>query len=319
MKRAAARCCADALARVLPSRTELTMRYLSLFLLFACLLPACSDNNNDKPALDDNNNDKEEARTCDHLYGLPTSNTGLTDEQCKPIIDLPGMEYFKEPEYSEEDVQKLEDAVLLTDMTKFYHITEDPYPSQEDYFGKHKETAVCAFIVTEDGYDLDTYDDDASALAAGAQITHYGPCGLCSSMQDLAVYIREPDLTAPVRSCGIKGGLGEPTAESEQKTRECLQDIGFSDPCIDIWYWDIENTKAECFDLCAPLLTAKHHDARNDYKLNACVQCDEDKSGPLFKVMAGRTRRNSGLSSALCRPCETVQPMDHTKYDWTVD
>lgn len=286
------------------------MRYLPLFLLLVFVLPACNDKNSEPG----------EPATCDHLYGLPTENTGLTDEQCKPIIDLPGMEYFEEPKYTEQDIQKLEDAVLLTDMReKFYNITENPYPNQDEYLGKHKETAVCAFIVTEDGYDLETYDDDAAALAAGAQITHYGPCGLCSSMQDLAVYIREPDLTAPVRSCGVIGGIGAPTEESLGKTRVCLAEIGFSDPCIDIWLWDIENTKTECIADCIFLLEAKHHDKDNDFKLNACVQCDEDKSGPLFKVMSGRTRRNSGLSSALCRPCETVQPMDHTKYDWTVD
>lgn len=282
------------------------MRYLPFLFLLACVFPACSDK--------DKNN---EATTCDHLFGLPTKNTGLTDEQCKPIIDLPGMEYFEEPEYSEAFIQTLENAVLTTDMReKFYNISEDPYPTQDQYLGKATDTAVCAFLTGDDGYELDTYDDDAAALAAGAQITHYGPCGLCSSMQDLAVYIREPDLTAPVRRCGIRGGLGEQTAESEQRTRECLQDIGFSDPCIDIWYWDIENTKAECFDLCVTRLNAKHHDEDDDYKLNACVQCDEDISGPLFKVMSGRTRRNSGLSSALCRPCETVQPMDHTTYEW---
>jgi len=34
-------------------------------------------------------------------------------------------------------------------------------------------------------------------------------------------------------------------------------------------------------------------------------------SGPVFKAVAGRTRRNSGLASALCRPCESVYPLEH--------
>lgn len=42
-----------------------------------------------------------------------------------------------------------------------------------------------------------------------------------------------------------------------------------------------------------------------------CIQCDEDRSGPVFKIVAGRTRRNSGLPNAICRPCSEVQPLVH--------
>ena len=48
-----------------------------------------------------------------------------------------------------------------------------------------------------------------------------------------------------------------------------------------------------------------------DGALNPCIQCDEDESGPVFKAVAGRTRRNSGLASALCRPCESVASVTH--------
>lgn len=280
------------------------MRYLLPFFLIAATLAGCSDKDSDNGPT-----------TCDHLYGLPTENTGLTDEECKPIIDLPGL-YFEEPIYTDAYIQQLENAVLLTDTREeFYNITEDPYPNQDAYIGQHSDDAVCGILMdseVEDGYRLKTYDDDASALADGAQITHYGPCGLCSTTQDLAVYIREPDLTAPVRKCGTKG-LGKPHEEAEPLARACLEDIGFSAGCIDIWYWDINNTKNQCMETCLPLLTDQHH--TKDQSLNDCIQCDEDESGPLFKVMSGRTRRNSGLSSALCRPCETVQPVDHN-YEW---
>lgn len=257
---------------------------------------------------------KELQGECSTLFGLPNENSGLTDEQCQPIINLPDL-HWEEPIYSNDYVEELENAVLLTDMReKFYNITENPYPNQDDYLGKHTENTVCGILIQPDGYELETYDSKEDAENAGAQITHHGPCGLCSTTQDLAVYIREPDLTAPVRACGVKG-LGKPQPEAEALARECLQDIGFSDPCIDIWYWDIENTKDQCMNICIKNgnLTKPHHN--EDLSLNACVQCDEDESGPLFKVMSGRTRRNSGLSSALCRPCQTVQPVDH-HYDW---
>lgn len=48
-----------------------------------------------------------------------------------------------------------------------------------------------------------------------------------------------------------------------------------------------------------------------DGTLNPCIQCDEDESGPVFKAVAGRTRRNSGLPNAICRPCSEVRPLVH--------
>jgi hypothetical protein len=48
-----------------------------------------------------------------------------------------------------------------------------------------------------------------------------------------------------------------------------------------------------------------------DGAINDCLQCDEDQSGPVFKSVAGRTRRNSGIPNAICRPCSDVQPLVH--------
>jgi len=48
-----------------------------------------------------------------------------------------------------------------------------------------------------------------------------------------------------------------------------------------------------------------------DGKLNECLQCDEDRSGPVFKAVAGRTRRNSGIQSSIRRPADEVSPVAH--------
>ena len=40
-------------------------------------------------------------------------------------------------------------------------------------------------------------------------------------------------------------------------------------------------------------------------------QRDEDESGAVFKAYAGRTRRNTGLASTICRPCAEVRPLVH--------
>ena len=144
-------------------------------------------------------------------------------------------------------------------------------------------------------------------LTAGATITHKGNCGQCSSLKNLSVYIRNPDLTDPVRSCGVTGML-----QGEEANIECLMEIGFEEACAQIWYFNTKHTREVCLDVCMSALDAPHH--QPDASLNDCIQCDEDQSGPIFKAVSGRTRRNSGLPSGLCRPCDSVYPAEHLGY-----
>jgi hypothetical protein len=128
---------------------------------------------------------------------------------------------------------------------------------------------------------------------------------VCSTLHDLAVYIRQKDLTAPVRSCAFaKGqdGGGDPDLD-------CLLGLGFDLPCAQVWAYNTANTQRECLSTCLATFTDPYNNP--DGTLNACLQCDEDRSGPVFKAVAGRTRRNSGLPNAICRPCSEVQPLVH--------
>ena len=53
------------------------------------------------------------------------------------------------------------------------------------------ETAVCGVLYvdeeTRSRYRLQNYTNADAARAAGAHVTHKTPCGLCSSLEDLAV------------------------------------------------------------------------------------------------------------------------------------
>lgn len=47
------------------------------------------------------------------------------------------------------------------------------------------------------------------------------------------------------------------------------------------------------------------------YRLNACLQCDECRSGPIFQKVAGRTRRGSSIASAISRPLDPSVEIIH--------
>lgn len=237
---------------------------------------------------------------CTALYGRPNENTGLSADQCGPAC--PCLDGWQAPEYTDADIDALE---ALQPSTAFEPLSADPYATPEDF--PLDEASVCAVVVNGDDYTLETFPDDAAAEAAGAQVTHDGACGLCSPLQDLAVYMSQGDLTEPVRACGLMGLSG-----GEEAQLQCLRELGFTEPCAQIWGYNTTHTRTMCLQTCLDLLDAPYHEP--DGSLNACLQCDENLSGPVFKAVAGRTRRNTGLASALCRPCDQVRRVVH-RYD----
>eukprot|EP01063_Lacrimia_lanifica_P030293 TRINITY_DN479_c0_g4_i1.p1 TRINITY_DN479_c0_g4~~TRINITY_DN479_c0_g4_i1.p1 ORF type:complete len:309 (+),score=96.49 TRINITY_DN479_c0_g4_i1:73-999(+) len=190
----------------------------------------------------------------------------------------------------------------------------------------------------------------AAANASGAvYMTHAHDCGVCSTLDQLGVYLAHADLTTPVRKCGellfydtLRKGWG--TA----KALQCLDDLGFADACKYIWLYNTAATKAACWEPCLAHLDSPNNDPTKafyetnygepwsaaaprgckntingapacedfqwrdgPYRLNPCLQCDECRSGPVFQRYAGRTRRDSGLDSAINRPPSQIVNMTH--------
>lgn len=240
----------------------------------------------------------DDSATCGRLFGLPSARTGLPPGQCAPDCACDGERWTP----LAWDVDLLADLRAYVLLNPPERLLSDPYADPDAW--PNRPQAACGAHFEADGYRLTTYDTPADARSAGAIVTHHGACGRCSSLQDLAIYIGIPDLTEPVRTCGIKG-----ISQGEEAQRECLLDIGFTAACADIWAYNTSHTRTACGAVCLPLLNAPYH--TEDGAPNACITCDEVESGPVFKAVSGRTRRNSGLPTALCRPCATVAPIDH--------
>lgn len=224
--------------------------------------------------------------------------TGLTDEQCRPSCGCGG-ETWNAPSWDAARIAALR-VWTLENVPEL--LSSDPYAADVP---EVPNDSVCAVLITNaatHSYRLETFATESDALGAGGIVTHKGVCGMCSALADLAVYAETLDLTTPVRQCGIDhADLAGDIA--------CLRALQFTEPCAQIWAYNTQHTRQECASICLPLLTAPYHDA--DGTLNACLQCDEDQSGPVFKAVAGRTRRNTGIASALCRPCNEVVRLSH--------
>jgi hypothetical protein len=225
--------------------------------------------------------------------------TGLTTAQCRPTCGDCD-DSWQEAEWTPERVAQLREWTIAEPLPE---LTADPYlkPANPGADG-----AVCGVLVTDAAqkiYSLDTYSSAATAEAAGAVVTHGDACGLCSTLEDLAVYAEQLDLTGPVRSCGIAN------LSDHEGLVSCIAELGFSLPCAQVWAYNTEHTRDACLDVCLDLLGAPYHEENGE--LNACLRCDEEQSGAVFKAVAGRTRRNTGIASTLCRPCAEVYRLEH--------
>jgi len=237
------------------------------------------------------------APACDNLFGRPNEKTGLDSTRCRPSCGC-GDAGWVAPEWTAAKVDSLLSFTLLDPPAE---LTADPYKSPPS-----DSTGVCAVRIVDRAartYRLESHATAAEATASGAIVTHENKCGLCSTLADLAVYATKPDLTDPVRSCGLDA------AGNLEKNVSCLQKLGFTRPCAQIWAYNTLFTRDNCLGTCLSLLSAPYHE--EDGGLNACLLCDEQKSGPVFKGVAGRTRRNTGVASAMCRPCSEVMRLEH--------
>ena len=243
-----------------------------------------------------------EPPTCDGptLLGVPSASTGLDESQCAPICQDCGGEPWGPPVYDAADFATWRGYTLVDPPAA---PLDDPYADQPaDTDGP--DTVCAVHFDSADSYHLSTWESSAEAARKGGQPTHFGHCGVCSSLADLAVYAEQPELSEPVRACGLE----HLTSPSEEHVA-CLEALGFTTPCAWIWYHNTVNTRIECAAECLAALDATWNEP--DGSLNPCLQCDEDESGPVFKAVAGRTRRNTGLASTICRPCADVRPLEH--------
>lgn len=189
-------------------------------------------------------------------------------------------------------------------------IEGDPYRElQDDDLIEYPEEAVCAIQYEDDRihYAIATFDNEAAAQDSGYIVTHKGHCGTCSTLQDLATYLAHHDLTTPVRRCAAMVWFPIPSIE-------CLKGLGFSAECAETWYYNAKNTARECLWPCIYSWMRREPFNKPDGSLNDCLACDEEHSGPIFKYVAGRTRRNSGIRSEIDRPEDEIYPIVHDYY-----
>jgi len=157
-------------------------------------------------------------------------------------------------------------------------------------------------------YSLKTVSSIEEALAAGEYITHTGPCGACSSLQDLAVMIDYPNLPMQGNFCFWSSqGLTNLNAAVQ-----CYENLGFTNNCANVLarYQNRLNTRG-CGAQCAAFALAGDDGGSSCTDSTGCRNCAvQNGIFQRYQLVSGRTFVNSGYPSALASQCSDIAPLD---------
>ncbi len=147
--------------------------------------------------------------------------------------------------------------------------------------------------------------ESRDTLQENQLLTHEGACGLCSSLQDLSVFMTSPDLTSLEADCGSRIRV------SFEDGVACYMDAGFSEACASIRGYKTLQSSSLCVDFCRTETAVSNTGRPPSCELDDCLLCDELVAGLTYKRFAGRTRRNSGLLSGHVHNCVEIAGITH--------
>jgi hypothetical protein len=155
-------------------------------------------------------------------------------------------------------------------------------------------------------YTMETFDN-IEDIPSSASLTHSGPCGVCSSAQDLSRRMVLRDRMPAIGAlCGTSYYLG---GKDFDKLIVCFENEGFTKECSKLWAHFTATNGALC---ASPCLSAKppYNGDPPECKLHECLTCGEQFIAD-FDRISGRTLMNSGMTENIARNCSDFFPVIH--------
>ncbi|KAL9182989.1 hypothetical protein ACHAXT_004268 [Thalassiosira profunda] len=193
-------------------------------------------------------------------------------------------------------------------------------------------------------YKVKTFRNKNQLNRAGYFVLHEGDCGVCSTAQDLAIYMEysfggltlsqipgicyQCTVQALLPSYGFNP-LNIPPKLLVDELSLCLegsstfacpvpQGFGFTEGCATAWavntfFTGLPNAVGGCLDKCLKLQSGEDDPyVVETCELHPCLRCDDSVNGDLFEQLAGMTRRGAGLHTVIPRPCGSLADVTHS-------
>lgn len=207
-----------------------------------------------------------------------------------------------------------------------------PCYAQDERF--HPFEAVCAFKFTEEvssldacrgrAYEMVTYQSWPATVAAGAHVSHLGPCGVCSAAHDLAAFLHAIDsFYEQLTVCGIESNWNnEADGLSLGKLQQCYTRFGLSDSCAMVYaIWTL-GMHTFCHNECHA--ATQEDPAKVKYWLGGtpptceehdCIKCTGEHLVFGLAPIIGRADVTSSITMDGRYPCSTVAALPRIDHD----
>jgi len=172
---------------------------------------------------------------------------------------------------------------------------------------------------TEREYEVITYESTAMAKEECAIITHTGPCGVCSSAQDLAIMLDHGVLPQDLTACAAVYFLAANESNKDKRFTElqaCIEGVGFTTECAFLWAHSAAANVHFCTNECFDFGFSGGQGARNGPPPKCeyvdCLQCPFNLGfQELFLKLIGRDFDDSGIVQEYAKPCSGYYAVNH--------
>lgn len=166
----------------------------------------------------------------------------------------------------EIDIDDVTDDALLGNATDFEDEVTEIFPLEVQETCENKDIKV---------YRIKSYPSREEAETAGGFVTHVGSCGVCSTLQDLAVYANMDTIgaTSPGNFCRRQA------ATSFENGLACYRGFGMTQDCAKLWADTSWNTAKSCFGSCVLKSTFSQFRGDNDIETELDTTNTTESSG----------------------------------------
>jgi hypothetical protein len=152
-------------------------------------------------------------------------------------------------------------------------------------------------------YGLNSYPSAEEADSAGAVVTHSGPCGVCSNLEDFTMrMMNAANFQATTVLCSVSYTINRDFNDLVACFRERL---GLTEECGKLWAHYSDTNAGVCAEACASNINGEGNltGSPPECALSECLQFSNSTFQADFDILSGRTWAHSGITEQIARPC----------------
>jgi len=247
--------------------------------------------------------DPADGNTC------PTNTVGITDSFSTTDLLYSTFELANDPDFLK--LQSASGGTCFPFSDTFGGVALSNYPesdAEQCVSPDEGEETVCAYVYDAESttcegrkYRIQNFPSTEDAMMSNAAILHEGACGVCSSAQDFGARIKT---YGTLETDSIKCATTYTFSRDFPKLISCYEDLGFSEPCSELWAHFAATNGVKCALDCFPDATGvtKLNEDPPGCEPSKCLACQTEFRAD-FDRIAGIEFPKAGITERIAAKC----------------